>query len=136
MDKTLYVIIKVIGVIGLVISIFAIAFSFIPCIGVYAFIFGIIGFAPSLVAFIIFKINKEKAGLELAGAIIGFVAILISAAQVFFFVNVAGEYGDQFNEALEKAKDEIKRDSLLNEVEADSWYDSINDTKVDSTTNR
>ena len=115
MNQTVLTLIRIAGIFGFVVSIFAILFSFIPCIGVYAFVFGIVGFSQSLLAYIILKIQKESSGLYLAGSVVGFVAIVVSVAQIFIFAPVleaADDIGKHIDEAMEEAALDLIEETL------------------------
>lgn len=72
---------KGLGIAGLVLGILAAIISFIPCLGMYAFIPGFIGLILSLISFV--QANKAGAtkGLAIAGIVCSVIGCSIAAWQ-------------------------------------------------------
>lgn len=104
---------KGMGIAGLVLGILAAIVSFIPCLGVYALIPGIIGIVLSAISMAQASKAKAAKGLAIAGLICSIVGCSIAGWQ-YYALSTAG---DQFKEALEnsgaldslnKAMDQLK----------------------------
>lgn len=88
---------KGMGIAGMVLGIIAAIFSFIPCLGMYAFIPGIVGLVLSVVSIM----QANKVGAPKGMAIAGIVCSLIGCA-------IAGWQYSKVSEGLDKIKDGIE----------------------------
>lgn len=88
---------KGLGIAGLVLGILAAVLSFVPCLGMYAFIPGIIGLVLSIVSFV----QANKAGAAKGMAIAGIVCSLVGCA-------IAGYQYSQISAGMEKLKDGLE----------------------------
>lgn len=122
---------KIFGIIGFVLSIFALVFSFIPCVGYYAIVPGILSFIFSLIATIQLKRRGEGAGLFIAGIIISLLAIVIGLVQYFVFkdaIQAAKRQEEEVDKSfiekiMEESEDTLQKtgDTLNNPNENSRW---------------
>jgi len=111
------------AIIGLVLAIIAILFSFIPCLGTLAFIPGIIGLILSVIAFLKAKDNGDPKGMAIGGIVVSILACAISAFQIYAIGNMASG-GKEYTDCVELETDykateqEIK--TLTKEMENDN----------------
>ena len=118
------------GVAGLVIGILAVILAMIPCVGWIAIIPGVIALALSLVAFSQANKGNGSKGVIIGALVVSIIAISIGLVQIVFFAAVAteggniknkiekvakefgdefeGEYGKDFEEALEDVEKSIE----------------------------
>lgn len=115
------------AIIGLVLGIIAILFSFIPCVGTIAFLPGIVGAILGVIAYLKAKDNGHPKGLSLAVIIVSLVACAISFFQMFALKNLAEDMKDDkkiylscedLSADYEIVKSEMK--TLTKEMENDS----------------
>jgi hypothetical protein len=92
---------KGLGIAGMVLGIVAVIFSFVPCLGVYALIPGLIGLVLSIVSFV----QANKAGAAKGMAIAGIVCSLVGCA-------IAGYQWKKINDISNEIKDSGLLDSL------------------------
>lgn len=93
---------KGLGIAGLVCGILAAIISFVPCLGTFALIPGIIGLILSLIS--LMQANKAGAakGMAIAGLVCAVVGCSIAGWQWYAISKVAGEEGlDKFKDAIE-----------------------------------
>ncbi|MEO1051450.1 MAG: hypothetical protein AAFX87_12545 [Bacteroidota bacterium] len=113
---------KIFGIISLILAIFSLFFSLIPCVGFYAFIPAFIALVFGLISFVMGKKHEEKVAIPLIAMVIAGFAIALSVYQYFRFQEVY-EVVDEFNEAIEEgiknALDSAIQDSTI------IRYDSI-----------
>ncbi len=103
---------KGLGIAGLVLGICALAFSFIPCLGMYAMYPGAMAIVLSGVAFMQAKKENAPNGMIIAALIVSTLGTGIAVYQYTVFTDVA----NQIEQGLEKSLKEIKID-LENENE-------------------
>lgn len=123
---------KPFGIIGLVIAIFSLLFSIIPCIGFYAIIPAFIAFVFCTIAFLYSRQQKQNGSVPLAGMIIAVITISIG---IFQYVNYKSvfEAKDEINAITNEAFETITKEALDNALEKDSLKnDSIQKSKADS----
>lgn len=107
---------KNLGVAALVIGIVSALFSFIPCLGMWAFI-------PAVVGIILAVISMKQAGptgekgMAIGGLITSIIALLISAYWLYAAMFITAGIGEAFDKAMEN-------DSLKNAFKQAA--DSIN----------
>lgn len=92
------------SVIGLVIAIIAVIFSFIPCIGTIAFIPGLISLVLGVIAYLKAKDNGHPKGMPIAVIIISLVACAFSAFQ-WYTINNMVEDTKEYTNCEELIKD-------------------------------
>lgn len=85
---------KNLGIAGMVLGIVAVVISFVPCLGMYALIPGIIGLVLSVIS----VVQANKAGAAKGMAIAGIVCSLVGSV-------IAGWQYSQISSGLEKFKD-------------------------------
>ncbi len=129
---------KPFGIIGLVIAIFSLIFSLIPCVGFYAIIPSFISVVFCLIAFLYLKQKKESTGVPLSGLIIGIIAISIGIFQYYKF-KVVFDTKEEIENSINKVEDEIKEDiqnrvleGIKENIEKELENDSIQKIKTDS----
>jgi hypothetical protein len=76
---------KIFSIIGLVLSIFTLIFSLIPCIGYYALVPAIMAVICSSIAWFILKKESKPIGLAAAGTLLGALAIASATYQYIQF---------------------------------------------------
>lgn len=104
---------KGLGVAGLVLGILAAIISFIPCLGVYALLPGIVGIVLSAISMM--QANKAGAGkgLAIAGLICSIVGCAIAGWQYYELKTL----GDQVKDGLEQIEQSGAMDSLAKAME-------------------
>ena len=121
---------KPFGIIGLVIGIFSLLFSIIPCIGFYAIIPSIIAFIFCLVALILLQQRQESIGIPVSGLIISGLAIIISIFQYATFKSIfdaKDKVDDTINlieDGFEEEMEEIMLEQLKEKIENELGLDS------------
>lgn len=122
---------KPFGIIGLVIAIFSMLFSFIPCVGFYAVIPSILSIIFCLIAFLYLKQNNQNKSVPLAGMIIGVIALAVGIFQYFNYKSVFDEKKELENilnnaieqkviEELQKGFDSVKNNDSIQQYHRDS----------------
>jgi len=115
------------AIIGLVLGVIAILFSFIPCVGTLAFVPGIIGLIIGVVALLKARDNGHPQGLAIGVIVVSVIACAISAFQIFALGNMASDMKSEMKEYTnceelkvdyEKAKEEMA--TLTKEMEDDN----------------
>jgi hypothetical protein len=97
------------GVAGFVIGIVALILSFIPCLGMYALVPGIIALIFSVIAFSKASSANAARGLIISALIISVLATSIASWQMMVFRRAATDIGDGFKESFhEDFGDEIR----------------------------
>lgn len=97
------------GVAGFVIGIVALILSFIPCLGMYALVPGIIGLIFSIIAFSQATSANAARGLIISALIISVLATSIASWQMMVINRAATGVGDGFRESFhEDFGDEIR----------------------------
>ncbi len=130
---------KIFGIIGFIISILALIFSLIPCIGYYAMIPAILALIFSGICFYnLNKLNKND-GLTIAGLVLSILAILISFFQYYTFkgfYDLKNDINKKMDTISSQSKDSLKNElknviekALLDELKKDSL-----NVEIDSTT--
>lgn len=144
---------KALGIVGLVIAIISLIFSFIPCVGYWALVPGLLGAIFGLVTFLNLKKSNQPSGVSLAALIIGLLAVGIAITQYYVFreahetldelQGVMEDFeGEMIDAAIENTLDSLSHDSafmesigeeILEELEMDTtdmdngseWVDSV-----------
>jgi hypothetical protein len=88
---------KGLGVAGLVLGILAAVLSFVPCLGMYAIIPGVVGLILSVISII----QANKAGAAKGMAIAGLVCSLVGVGIAYWQYTKLSAVGEQFKETLE-----------------------------------
>jgi len=108
------------GVAGLVLGIIALIISFIPCLGMWALIPGIIAIVFSAIAFSqANKVNAAK-GLVIAALAISIVGTAIAGWQMYMLKNASThieKFGKELQKAIEDEMDEEDIESLEEAME-------------------
>ncbi len=86
------------AIIGLVLGIIAILFSFIPCVGTLAFVPGVVGLILGVVALMKAKDNGHPTGLSIGVIVVSVIACAISAFQIFALGNMASNIKSEMKE--------------------------------------
>jgi hypothetical protein len=96
------------GIAGLVLGILAAIISFIPCLGVYALIPGIVGIILSAISMV--QANKAQAakGMAIAGLVCSIVGCCLAGYQMY----VLSTAGDKIKEGIEELEKSGALDSL------------------------
>ncbi len=109
---------KGLGIAGLVLGIVAAVVAFVPCLGMYAIIPGVIGLILSIVSII----QANKAGAAKGMAIAGLVCSLIGISIAYWQYSKLSAVGEELKETLENidtAKLRMEMESAIQEM-ADS----------------
>jgi hypothetical protein len=116
---------NVVGVISLVIGILAVLFSFIPCLGLYAFIPGGVGLILGVIGLVMSYSSegRYKRGMPIAGVSVNVVAILFGLSWIFVINHWKKElnkFDKDFQAEMAKAEAERKKEqaSAAREVKA------------------
>lgn len=106
---------KGLGIAGLVLGIVAVVFSFVPCLGAYAFFPGIIAIVLSAIS--MSQANKANApkGLAIAGLVCSIVGTSIAAWQ-WYTLNKAASAIKEGIESIDTAKLRQSIESIGNEM--------------------
>lgn len=106
---------KGLGVAGLVLGILAAVISFVPCLGMYAMVPGVIGLILSVISII--QANKAGAakGMAIAGLICSLVGIAIAGWQYTKLKSVGEELKDTI-ENLDTAKLRMEMNQALDQI--------------------
>ena len=96
------------GIIGLVLGIVALLFSFIPCLGTLAFIPGIVGLILGVLAFLKAKDNGHPKGIAIGGIVVSALACIVS----FFLIFTLGTMFSDIKSEMKEYTDctEIEKD--------------------------
>jgi hypothetical protein len=102
------------GVAGFVIGIVALILSFIPCLGMYALVPGIIALIFSVIAFSQASSANAARGLIISALIISVLATSIASWQMVVIRRAATGFGDGFRESFhedfgDEIRDKIRR---------------------------
>lgn len=122
---------KPFGVIGLVIAILAMLFSFIPCIGAYAIGPALIAGIFCTIAFLYARHHKQNHSVPLAGLIIAVVAMGIGIYQHVRY-NEVFEAKKEVEQAFDREITNMVLDTLNKAVEKEKRLDSIKQAEKDS----
>jgi amino acid transporter len=107
---------KPFAIIGLVLAIISLLFSFIPCVGTYATGPAILAFMFSAICFFIYRARKEKNVTCIAGMVVSVLAISFGIYQYITFSEVfkaKEELTREVREAEDKMAEKLL-DTLLN----------------------
>ncbi|MFO7829085.1 MAG: hypothetical protein R6V23_10715 [Bacteroidales bacterium] len=104
------------GIAGLILGIIALIISFIPCLGMWAIVPGIIAIVLSAVGFS--QANKANAakGLVIAALIISIVGTAIAGWQFYIFRNAPSKF-EQVGKKIQKAMEEEFDEEDMKELE-------------------
>ena len=115
------------AIIGLVLAILAIIFSFIPCIGSIAFIPGVIGLILGGISLMKAKDDGHPQGLSITVLVISILACAISAYQIYTFSKLTSGVKEEMKEytnckdiELDYRKVESDMAALTEEMEKDN----------------
>jgi signal transduction histidine kinase len=112
------------GIAGFVLGLVALIISFIPCVGLWALIPGILGIVFSAIALSQTAGTNASKGLIIAGLVLSIIGTSIATVQFFTFRTASRaikdhgvelkevfkqEFGKDFEEAREEAAEELKR---------------------------
>jgi hypothetical protein len=103
------------GIAALITGIITFVFAVIPCVGMIAFIPGIIAVVLAAVGLSQASRNNSPKGLLLAGLIIGIVAIMISFSQYFVAGKIA-KSANKWPKEIQSVIDDVK-DNVLKDLE-------------------
>ena len=106
------------GIAGLVLGIIALIISFIPCLGMWAIIPGIIAIVLSAIGFSQANKANAKKGLVIAALVISIVGTAIAGWQFYVFRNAPSkleQFGKEFKKVIEE---ELNEDELKDLEEA------------------
>ncbi len=109
------------GIAGLVLGIIALIISFIPCLGMWAIVPGIIAVILSGIGFSQASKANAKKGLIIAALVISLVGTAIAAWQFYIFRNAPDkieEFGKEFQKAIEEELDAEDLEDLEEAMEA------------------
>jgi heme/copper-type cytochrome/quinol oxidase subunit 4 len=129
---------KPFGIIGLIIAIFSLLFSLIPCVGFYAVIPSFISIIFCLIAFLYLKQKNENTSVPLSGLIIGILAISIGIFQYYKFKAVHDtktEIENSINGIESEIKENIENkvfEKIKEKIEKELENDSIPKIKKDT----
>jgi hypothetical protein len=99
------------GTAALITGIITFVLAVIPCIGIIAIIPGIITIVLASVGLSQASRNESPKGVQVAGLVIGIVAVVISLSQIFVGARLASN-SSKWPEDIRNAIDEVKSDVL------------------------
>lgn len=133
MDVKFYGNPKPFGIIGLVLAIFSMLFSLIPCIGFYAIVPGFISVIFCFISYSYLKHKNESVAIPLSGLIIGVVAVSIAIYQYYTYQAVFDKK-TEIERSIKKMEHEIL-ESVLEDykenIEKELENDSIQKVEAD-----
>lgn len=94
---------KGLGIAGMILGILAIILSFIPCFGVWAIIFAVVGVILSAISLSQAKKAGTSKGMAIAGLICSILAIIIGSIWIFVIAKAVNEGGGLLKEAMEQS---------------------------------
>ncbi len=106
------------GIAGFVLGLIALIISFIPCLGMYALVPGIIAIILSAIGFSQANKNNGAKGLIIAALVVSILGTIIAGWQYYAISHVANTYVD----ALENFDDEFK--DAMEDIEEDGALDA------------
>jgi len=104
------------GIAGFVLGILALIISFIPCLGMYALVPGIIAIILSAIGFSQASKGDGAKGLIIAALVVSILGTLIAGWQYYALSHVANTYVDaleNFDEEFKDAMEDIEDDGTL-----------------------
>lgn len=104
---------KGLGIAGLVLGIIAVVFSFIPCIGLFSLLPGIVGIILSSIS--ITQSNKVRASKSIATA--GLVCSVIACSLASWQVYMLSKVGTNFMQSYEYYEQSVRMDSLSSAIQ-------------------
>ena len=126
-----------IAVIGLILAIIAALFSFIPCLGLFAIIPGVIGLVLGVVAYMQAKDGGYPKGMPIAVIVISAIACLIVGGQILFFKSAASSAKESTVKYTDCAELEAGYDALkVDLIELTNKMEQSEDISVLSTLNK
>lgn len=108
---------KGMGIAGLVIGIFAVIFSLIPCIGMWAIVPGVIGVILSALSMKQAAAANAPRGMAIGGLICSIIGILIACYWLYILYFAAGQITDAANDAMKEFEKSGGMDSLNKALE-------------------
>ena len=96
------------GVASLVLGIIALIVAWIPCVGVYALLFSVLGLILGAVGIAKAKKTGQGKGLSIAGLVCNIIATVIAAIWFFLMAGSASavnEFSKEFNKAVQEASE-------------------------------
>jgi len=106
------------GIAGFVLGLIALIISFIPCLGMYALVPGIIAIILSAIGFSQASKSNGAKGLIIAALVVSILGTMIAGWQYYAISSVANNYVD----ALENFDDEFK--DAMEDIEEDGTLDA------------
>jgi len=106
------------GIAGFVLGLIALIISFIPCLGMYALVPGIIAIILSAIGFSQASKGNGAKGLIIAALVVSILGTIIAGWQYYALSHVANNYVD----ALENFDDEFK--NAMEDIEEDGTLDA------------
>ena len=94
---------KTLGIIGMILGIIAVIFSFIPCLGIYALYPGILGFVLSLISFV----QANKAGAAKGMAIAGIVCSILGCIIAGYQLKKLSDFSNDLDKEMKKFDKEL-----------------------------
>jgi hypothetical protein len=116
---------KGLGIAAFIIAVVAIVVSFIPCLGMYALVPGIIAIVLAIIAFSQAKNGNGKKGLIIAALIISVVGTAIASWQLYVIMNAKTMIEENLND-FDKIDTKSLEDELNNAM--NESMDSLNTT--------
>jgi len=104
---------KGLGIAGLILGIVAAIISFIPCLGTFALIPGIIGIILSAIS----MVQANKAGAAKGMAIAGLICSIVGCCLAGYQMVLLKKAGSEINKGLQELKESGALDSLNNTLQ-------------------
>jgi membrane-bound ClpP family serine protease len=125
------------GIAALITGIITFVIAVIPCVGMIAFIPGIIAIILGAVGLSQASRQNAPKGILLAGLIIGIVAVMISFSQ-FFVIGKVAKNSDKWSGDFRSAIDEVRRDVMkdLEDANVSIKIESNGDTVLINTSSK
>lgn len=126
------------GIAGLVIGIIALIISFIPCLGMYALVPGIIAVTLSAIGYAQANKGNGSKGIIIAALIVSLIGTSIAGWQLYMLSNVANNYTnalEQFGEGMEEYAEEMESfedefENAMDDIEDDATLDNSSVEKI------
>jgi hypothetical protein len=119
---------KGLGIAAFVVALVAIVISFIPCLGMYALVPGVIAIVLAIIAFSQAKKGNGAKGLIIAALVISIVGTSIAGWQLYVIMNAKSILEENFNGNFNKIDTKSLEDELNNAMNEslDSLNSSVN----------
>lgn len=117
---------QVMGIIAIVLGVMSLIMAFVPCIGLFAFVPGVIGVTFGIVSILQANNAGASKGLGIGGTVVSAIAIIMSAVWLFLFNKII-DSPSVITDKIEKFSKKFS-DELLDSV--DAQFDENSETTI------